>query len=341
MLTKLKKLDRRSMILFGLFLVVLIVMYSLNPAQFGTIDNFKNIMLQIAENGCFATAYFLVFVCGGFNFACVTIGNLAGIVLAVVCSNPAISNSMSPAMLLIFGTLVAIVVGVICGAFMSFFVHKFKIAPLMVTICASKLYEGIGFILTKGQSALAPGSIVKIGATYLFGCVPVLLLVMLLCFLICDVFLRKTRLGRQARLYGLNKMANRFSGISNGKTLLAVYMLSGFLSAIGGMMVLSKYGSVKPDYGNNLTTTIILIVMLSGITIGSGNESVMGVLLSLLTMQLLSSGFSLANINANITQFVYGVLLLIVVFFTSKGYEKFAFYNNWQKRKVLKAAQGK
>ena len=64
--------------------------------------------------------------------------------------------------------------------------------------------------------------------------------------------------------------------------------------------------------------------MLSGITIGTGSESVMGVLLSLLTVQLLSSGFSIGGINANVTQFLYGVLLLIVVFITTKGYEKFS-----------------
>lgn len=337
MLAKLMNMERRSLVLIVLFLLVLIAMYLLNPAQFGTVDNLKNIMLQIAENGCFATAYFLVFVCGGFNFACVMIGNLAGIVLAVVCSNPTLSTSMSPAMLLAFGAIISIVVGIACGAFMSFFVYKFKIAPLMVTICASKLFEGIGFILTKGQSALAPSSVVRIGATYLFDCIPVLLIIMLICFVICDVFLRKTRLGRQARLYGLNKVANRYSGISNARTLLAVYMLSGFLSAVGGMMVLSKYGSVKPDYGTSLTTTIILIVMLSGITIGTGSESVMGVLLSLLTVQLLSSGFSIGGINANVTQFLYGVLLLIVVFITTKGYEKFSLYNKWRKSHASKS----
>ena len=102
-------------------------------------------------------------------------------------------------------------------------------------------------------------------------------------------------------------------------------------------MVLSKYGSVKPDYGTSLTTTIILIVMLSGITIGTGSESVMGVLLSLLTVQLLSSGFSIGGINANVTQFLYGVLLLIVVFITTKGYEKFSLYNKWRKSHASKS----
>lgn len=336
LISKIKHADRRMVTLVSMFVVVLAVMCILNPTQFATPSNFKNIMLQIAENGCFATAYFLVFVCGGFNFACVMIGNLCGIVLAVVCQS-AFVKSLSPALAVIFGVLAALITGVACGSFMAFFVHKFKIPPLMVTICSSTLFQGIGFMLTKGQSALAPSVFVKIGAATIFKVVPVLLIIMLLCFLVCNCFLRKTRLGWQARLYGLNKVANRYTGISNAKTLQAVYILSGVLSAVGGMIVLSKYGSVKPDYGTSLTTTIILIVMLSGITIGTGNESVLGVLLSLLTVQLLSSGFSIAGINANITTFLYGMMLLVVVFITTKGYEKFEFYRRWKKRRAAKA----
>ena len=332
-LDKISHIERSSLILVVLFVLVLVAMICLNPSQFATIGNFRNIMLQIAENGCFAAAYFLVFVCGGFNFACVMIGNLAGIVLAVICSIPSLQAVMSQEMLLIFGIFIAIIVGLLCGGMMSFFVYKFKIPPLMVTICASKLFEGIGFILTKGQSALAPSIVTKLGAMDFFGVIPILIVVMLACFVICDVFLRKTRMGRQARLYGLNKEANRYSGISNAKTLATVYMLSGILSAVGGMMVLSKFGSVKPDYGTTLTSTIILIVMLSGITIGSGNESVLSVLLALITIQLLSSGFAIGGINANVTTFLYGTLLLIVVFLTTKGYEKLAFYQRWAKQR--------
>lgn len=330
---KLKQSNRRMVTLVSMFVIVLAVMCILNPTQFATLSNFKNVMLQIAENGCFATAYFLVFVCGGFNFACVMIGNLCGIVLAVVCQNPSV-QALGPALSVIVGVAAALATGAACGSFMAFFVHKFKIPPLMVTICSSTLFQGIGFVITKGQSALAPSVFVKLGAATLFQFVPVLLLIMLLCFVVCNCFLRKTRLGWQARLYGLNKVANRYTGISNAKTLQAVYILSGLLSAVGGMIVLSKYGSVKPDYGTSLTTTIILIVMLSGITIGTGNESVLGVLLSLVTVQLLSSGFSIAGINANITTFLYGVMLLVVVFITTKGYENFAFYRRWKARRT-------
>lgn len=332
-LVKTRRVDRRMLTLTGMFVLVFAAMCLLNPTQFPTLANFRNIMLQIAENGCFATAYFLVFVCGGFNFACVMIGNISGIVLTLVCQSQ-LSQTLSPALVLAIGAIAALATGAACGSFMAFFVYRFKISPLMVTICSSTLFQGIGFVLTKGQSALAPSLIVELGAKDIGGVVPILILIMLACFFICNCFLRKTRYGKQARLYGLNRTANRYTGISNAKTLQAVYILSGLLSAVGGMIVLAKYGSVKPDYGTSLTTTIILIVMLSGITIGSGNESVLGVLIALVTIQLLSSGLSIAGINANITTFLYGVMLLCVVFITTKGYTNFAFYRKWKKNRA-------
>lgn len=330
MLLKIKKPNQRMVTLTGMFLIVLIAMCILNPNQFITMANCKNILLQIAENGCFAAAYFLVFVCGGFNFACVMIGNLSGIVLAIVCQSQALSG-LAPGAALTIGAVAALATGAACGSFMAFLVYRFDLAPLMVTICSSTLFQGIGFILTKGQSAIAPSLIVKIGGVTVGETVSVLVLIMLICFLICNMFLRRTRFGKQARFYGLNKTANRYAGISNAKTLQAVYILSGILSAVGGMIVLAKYGSVKPDYGTSLTTTIILIVMLSGITIGNGNETVLGVLISLITLQLLSSGLSIAGVNANITTFLYGVMLLIVILITSKSYERIGFI-----RKLLK-----
>ena len=329
-LVSLKRIDRRMLILLVMFAVTLVTMTLMNPGQFITAANNQNIMLQIAENGCFATAYFLVFVCGGFNFACVMIGNLAGTLLTIVCQS--LQGSAPSGVVVLAGVFVALLTGALSGSFMAIFVDKLKIPPLMVTICASTLFQGISYVLTKGQSALAPSVFVRFGAITLFGVIPVLIVIMALCFIVCDVFLRRTRLGRHARLYGLNKNANIYTGISNTTTLQAVYILSGLLSAVGGIIVLSKYGSVKADYGVNLTTTIILIVMLSGITIGTGNETVLGVLIALVTVQLLSSGLNLAGVNANITSFLYGVLLLCVVFVTTKGYEKFEIFQRWKRK---------
>lgn len=118
-LVKTRRVDRRMLTLTGMFVLVFAAMCLLNPTQFPTLANFRNIMLQIAENGCFATAYFLVFVCGGFNFACVMIGNISGIVLTLVCQSQ-LSQTLSPALVLAIGAIAALATGAACGLFMAF-----------------------------------------------------------------------------------------------------------------------------------------------------------------------------------------------------------------------------
>ena len=78
--------------------------------------------------------------------------------------------------------------------------------------------------------------------------------------------------GLSGPLYGMNRTANRYSGISNTKTLLVAYTLSGFLSALGGIVVLARNGAAQPDYGVTISTSIILIVMLSGIILGAARQ---------------------------------------------------------------------
>jgi ribose/xylose/arabinose/galactoside ABC-type transport system permease subunit len=322
LINRLKKAEISSVALWGLWGILLITMYSLNPSQFGTLANFRNVSIQLAENACFATAYFLVFVCGGFNFACVTIGNIASIALAVVCANKYLNSVMSPTALLCFGILIALLTGIACGAFISFFIFRFKLAHIMVTICAGRMFEGVGFILTKGASVLAPRALIQIGAIYFFDAVPLLLLVAISCFFICGIFLNMTRFGKQAKLYGINRIANRYSGISNPKTLIVVYSLSGFLSALGGLVVMAKLGSARPDYGTSLTPTIILTVMMSGLIMGSGRIKVLNVFIACLCMQILSNGMNLGGVNAFITSFINGFMLLGVIIVTTKSYKK-------------------
>ena len=129
-------------------------------------------------------------------------------------------------------------------------------------------------------------------------------------------------MGFQARLYGMNKTANRYSGISNTKTLLVAYMVSGFLSALGGLVVLARNGAAKSDYGSTMATTIILIVLLSGIILGGGESKILPVFISALILQVFDVGLMLGNSNLFLGDFLQGIVLLLVVIYTTKAYKE-------------------
>lgn len=317
-----KKFDKRTIVLTGVLIVVTLVMYSLNPEKFGSVNNFKSIAAQLAEYGCFATAYFIVHICGGFNFACVMIGNLSTIVMTLVYNNANLAATMSQGTLLVISILVALITGMACGAFMSFFIAKFRLSVLIVTICAGRLFEGVGTFITGGSPAIGPASILQFSRLYLFDTIPVMFVVTVFCFLLSSIYLKHTRMGFQARLYGMNKTANRYSGISNTKTLLVAYMVSGFLSALGGLVVLARNGAAKSDYGSTMATTIILIVLLSGIILGGGESKILPVFISALILQVFDVGLMLGNSNLFLGDFLQGIVLLLVVIYTTKAYKE-------------------
>src|SRR5690606_35675433 len=122
--------------------------------------------------------------------------------------------------LLAVSVLAALLTGMACGAFMSFFISKFKLSMLIVTICAARLFEGIGTFITGGSPAMGPKELLQFSRMYMFNTIPYMFIVTVFCFLVSSVYLKYTRMGFQARLYGMNRTANRYSGISNTKTLL-------------------------------------------------------------------------------------------------------------------------
>ena len=152
----------------GLLLIILAVLTVFvggkSPEIFFSVANAKNIALQLVEYGCFATAFFLTSVCGGMNFACVTTGNLAAIVMATVYT--ALSTGMPVAMALLISLLTALLVGGMCGTLIALLVSRCRLTQLLSTICATRLFEGIAHLVTKSSSVMGPKPLLKFGSTF-------------------------------------------------------------------------------------------------------------------------------------------------------------------------------
>lgn len=341
-LLKGKATSRDTLTLLTILAILLVFIGGMNPKTFFSLGNVKNIALQVAEYGCFSTAFFLTCVCGGMNFACVTTGNLAAIVMATVYANAGLNAIMPQNILLLVSVLAALGTGILCGTLIALLVSRCRLTQLLATICATRLFEGLSFLITKGSSAMAPTAMLKLGTIYVFGVVPLLLLITIGCFIICGVYLNKTRYGRQTRLYGLNKVANIYSGIDNEKTLIVTYSLSGMLSAVGGMNVMCMFGAIKPDFGTSLTAMIMLIVLLSGIVTTAGDSKVVNVFIACLCVQIINTGLSLGGSTTYVAEFVCGLMLLVVIIISCARF-KTMFGGVWKrtlfKQKISKGGE--
>ena len=87
-------------------------------------------------------------------------------------------------------------------------------------------------------------------------------------------------------------------------------MLSGFFSAVGGIVSYSRMCALRSDYGNSLTSTAMLVVLMGGAWIVAGGGKITNIFIALLSIQIISSGLTLAGTSNFTRNTIWGLLLV-------------------------------
>lgn len=311
---KFVKQNQKTISLLVIAFALAMLIGSLNPGKFFTPQNFQSMTRQLAEIGIYALAMFVIVVSGGLNLSIVAVANLSAICGGSVMQGLVLGDVITnPLARLIVGLLVAVVIGVLSGVLNGYFVAGLGLTAVLVTSATSQLFQGLALVITKGNAIVgAPDAISALGTHNLFG-VPYLLLLALGCYVVAEFVFEKTAFGAQCRLLGANAIANRYSGNSNYKTLMKSYMLSGFFSAIGGIVSYSRMCALRSDYGNSLTSTAMLVVLMGGAWVVAGGGKVMNIFISLFCIQIISSGLTLSGASNFTRNTIWGLLLIAIL----------------------------
>lgn len=203
--------------------------------------------------------------------------------------------------------------GAVMGALNGFLIARFNIPPMLVTLGTSNLYMGIAVIITEAKTIIGfPEAVADFGNSYL-GIFSTPLILFTIMALIVAFVLNGTRFGHELRFYGSNPKATAYSGINNQKVVIKTYMLSAMVSAVAGAMMVMRVNSARANFGTSYMFTSILCVILGGISPMGGKGRLSGVVLSLLALQLLSSGLNMMGVSAVLKDFIWGALLLAVM----------------------------
>ena len=296
-----------------------IVVGSLNPDKFFTLRNFQSMSRQLAEIGIYALATFVIVVSGGLNLSIVAVANFSAICGGSIMQGLILGDVIvDPTARLIVGLIVSLVIGVLSGVLNGYFVAGLGLTAVLVTSATSQLFQGMALVITKGNAIVgAPEAISILGTENLFGVVPYLMVLAMVCYFIAEFVFEKTAFGAQCRLLGANSVANQYSGSSNFKTLMKSYMISGLFSAIGGIVSYSRMCALRPDYGNSLTRTGMLVVLMGGAWVVAGGGKVLNIFISLFCIQIISSGLTLAGTSNFTRNTVWGLLLVGILLFAT------------------------
>lgn len=310
------RIESQTLLLVGVF-AVLIVFFSLTEKGFLTTRSITSMGFQLPEIGLLSLAMMITILIGGINLSVNATANLAA-VLAGFFMVKFIPQGAAESQIILYialALLIALLVGFISGALNGLLVGYIGASPILATLATLSFYTGISVGLTKGRTVTGfPEQLSVIGSKTLLG-IPIPFLVYVLFTAITYLLLNHTTFGFKARMLGSNPTASNFSGIDNKAITMRIYILSGIIAAISGILVMGRTMSAAYEYGATTYVLLaILIAMLAGINAGFGN--VIDVFISATILQILSTGFHmmLAGVRGSsfFKDFSWGILLITI-----------------------------
>lgn len=292
-------------------LAVVLVVFGFSSPQFFTAATFGSVAFQLPELGILTLAMLIPILTGGLNLAITFTANIAGLTLAwVLHANGGIDAGP---MAFLLGSVLAICVGMVSGLVMGLVIAFTRAHPILVSLSMMIFLRGLGEFLTRGGDISGfPSFVAPIGHGSLFG-LPVPLLILIACVAVTHVFLSRTRLGFATYMIGSNIESARYSGINTRKVLVMVYVLSGAIAAIAGIIMLARFNSVRVGHGESYLLITVLACFLGGINPFGGFGRVVPVFIALIVLQLLSSGLNLLGANQHLATAFWGLLLIAVM----------------------------
>ncbi len=210
--------------------------------------------------------------------------------------------------------VVCLAVGLVAGMVNALLIARAGIPSLVVTLAMLIGFRGFARVLVKDQSmGNFPLWVTHLGQDALLGPLPLSLVLFLVLLVGLGVLLHRTGFGRQIVVIGTNAEVARFSGLNVARVKTVLFLMSGFIAALAGLLYAARLGSVRGDAGTGFELDIITMVLLGGVSIFGGKGSMTGVVLSILIILNLRNGMALTNITGHIQTGVIGVLLIASV----------------------------
>lgn len=290
----------------GIFLalIILCVIFSVVNPRFMSVANFMNILQQVAVIAIAAFGMTWVILLGEIDLSIGSIIAVAGMVGAQCF---AFGFGFLPAVLL---TLFA---GAMMGLINGTLTAKLLLPSFIVTVATMGIYRGLVSLPTNGAPAMIlDESWMAIGADSFLG-LPIIIWIVLALFVFNHILLSKTTFGRRAYLIGGNKEAALYSGIKVDRVKITIFMISGIMAAISGILLSSRLLSAQTNAGMSYELDAIAAAVLGGTSLAGGVGTMVGTLIGALIIGVMNNGMNMLSVPYFYQLIVKGLVILIAV----------------------------
>ena len=273
---------------YGMLVVfaVLFIACAIFVPNFATFINMKGLGLAISMSGMVACGMLFCLASGDFDLSVASVIACAGVTTAVVIN-------------LVNGFVIA----------------KLKINALITTLATMQIVRGLAYIISDGKAVgIEDESFFALGYANWFG-LPAPIWLTVACLIIFGLLLNKTTFGRNTLAIGGNEEAARLAGVPVVRTKIIIFVLSGLVSAIAGIILASRMTSGQPMTSIGYELIVISACVLGGVSLKGGIGKISYVVAGILILGTVENAMNLLNISPFAQYVVRGLILLAAVIF--------------------------
>jgi ribose transport system permease protein len=303
MLHSLKRLASKTEVSVLIAFLILCLFLSIASPYFLTTKNIFNVLRQFSLIGILAVGEALIIITAGIDLS------VGGVIGLTACSAAMLTNlGLNPVLVLIL----TLILGGFVGSINGFFVTKVKINPFIVTMGMASVLRGTTLLITDGLPINFESGLTFLGSGYL-GPVPVPVIIMFLVVILGFIFANNSLTGRNIYAVGNNEKAATLSGIRVNNVKLLVYIITGALAALSGIILAGNLNNADPSFGQGYEMDIIAAVVIGGVSLAGGEGSIFGVIIGAAMMGVLRNGFVLLGISAYWQIVTIGIVIIAAV----------------------------
>jgi ribose/xylose/arabinose/galactoside ABC-type transport system permease subunit len=281
--------------------VLVSVFFTFGTSEFLTTDNITLILDQTAPVTIAACAMTMVILMGGIDLSVGSILSLASVLVAVLLRD---GTGLVPAI------LVALAAGAAIGLLNGLVTVRWAVQPFLVTLGTLSIARGLAELVANGATVpILTEPFTNLFAAKVAG-LPVAVLWTLGALVISHLALRHTVIGRQIYAIGGNEQSAIQAGVRVSRVKVIVYVLSGLLAGVAGLVVSARLSSGLPGGGVGFELDVIAAVVLGGTGFRGEGGSIIGTLFGALTIGAISNGLTLMDVDPFVQKAITGAIII-------------------------------
>lgn len=287
-------------------LILLCIFLSLATDTFMSARNLLNILDQITVLGIMAVGMTLVILIGGIDLA---VGSVMALTMMVMGY---FANQVG--MPLMSAIVLALAAACITGAISGLLITMLGVPAFIATLAMMSVARGLANMITDGQQIVGfPSWFSLLAYTRFGGFLTLTVAIMLVVFVLGWLYLRYTSGGRSLYAIGGNQEVARLAGINVNLYTIGVYVVSGLLAGLAGVVLAMRLDSVQPSAGVSYELDTIAAVVIGGTSLNGGKGGILGTIIGVLIIGVLRNGLNLLGVSPFTQAVVIGVVIALAV----------------------------